>query len=124
MGNCFCKMQERVSVIGIGTFVKQPENGGVTGNFPVISHFLQCIPHQGVEPVYCFSQVHEKTDPGIFVPVVLQLMQEHVPHVRFAIVRNQVKGKIDTGPQTSCHYGGFQKGSAVNGKVFVNVKLV
>ena len=56
------------------------------------------------------------------MPVVLQLMQEHVPHVRFAIVRNQVKGKIDTGLRHPA-ITGISKRQCCKWEGFVNVKL-
>ena len=71
-------MDQRHSVILVGIWFKHIQYGRVAGDFPVISHFLKCNPDHGIEPVEDSREGHQIACKRVFVPVMLQLVQQHV----------------------------------------------
>ncbi len=55
---------------------------------------------------------------------VLQLVKEHIAHLRGVIVRYQMDGKINARPQTPGHHRGSQKCGAVNGDFPLDIPLL
>ena len=106
--------------ISLSILFKHFQNGSVTGNLSIITHFFQCVPDKRIEPIYYPSKIHQITGNSIFVLIVLQFVQQHISHIGFVVIRDQMNRQINTWFQKSHNNRGFQKCSTVNRDISVN----
>ena len=116
----FRKVNESIPIILVSILFKHFQNGSVTGNLSIITHFFQCVPDKRIEPIYYPSKIHQITGNSIFVLIVLQFVQQHISHIGFVVIRDQMNRQINTWFQKSHNNRGFQKCSTVNRDISVN----
>ena len=109
-----------IAIIFVSILFKHFQNGSVTGNLSIITHFFQCVPDKRIEPIYYPSKIHQITGNSIFVLIVLQFVQQHISHIGFVVIRDQMNRQINTWFQKSHNNRGFQKCSTVNRDISVN----
>lgn len=96
------------------------ENNSTENDSVGITHFFQCVPDKRIEPIYYPSKIHQITGNSIFVLIVLQFVQQHISHIGFVVIRDQMNRQINTWFQKSHNNRGFQKCSTVNRDISVN----
>ena len=118
--NLFSKVNQCIAIILVSILFKHFQNRGVTGNLSVITHFFQSVPDKRIEPIYHSGKVHQITGNSIFVLIVLQFVQQHITHIGFVVIRDQMNRQINTRFQKSHNNRGFQKCGTVNRYISVN----
>ena len=95
--------------------------GAVSGDGCKGSAFApSSVPDKRIEPIYYPSKIHQITGNSIFVLIVLQFVQQHISHIGFVVIRDQMNRQINTWFQKSHNNRGFQKCSTVNRDISVN----